>query len=170
MSFEEIKAYISEYWLKWALGIAALGISIFYKKIKTKLTDYVAYRQKKKKEELFKETNEQIAKIEGTIGKLKQSVDDNHEELIKGFDSLEKIVEQMEVLREGMLSSHFNTLKDKSIGFIKQKWISPEDLEHYEEDYAVYKTLHGNGKMDPWVKKVRALPNDPKQIPLYTIE
>ena len=170
MSFEEIKAYISEYWLKWALGIVALGISIFYKKIKTKLTDYVTYRQKKKKEELFKETNEQITKIEGTIGELKQSVDDNHEELMKGFDSLEKIVEQIEALREGMLSSHFNALKDKSIEFIKQKWISPEDLEHYEEDYAVYKALHGNGKMDPWVKKVRALPNDPKQIPLYTIE
>ena len=167
MNLTEIKETISDYWLKWLLGIIAGVIAIFYKKITKKITEYVTYRQQKKKEELFKETNEKITKIEGTIGELKQSVNNNHEELMKGFESLEKIVEQIETLREGMLSSHFNALKDKSIEFIKQRWISPEDLEHYEEDYAVYKALHGNGKMDPWVKKVRALPNDPKQIPLY---
>ena len=59
------------------------------------------------------------------MGELKQSVNNNHEELMKGFESLVKIAEQIEVLREGILSSHFNALKRQSIAFIKQKWISP---------------------------------------------
>lgn len=69
------------------------------------------------------------------------------------------IMQGIQSLQKGVLSSHFNMLLNKSMTYIKRGWVSVEELSLYEEELAVYKELHGNGHLDPWIDKVRRLPN-----------
>lgn len=200
MSLEEIWQFVVKYWLQFVLGAIAVAITAYYKKVSKKIKDYLNFQKNKKKEALLKETNEKIDKssketkelvaavltefkneLKAQNQKFQDRVEELHLELMEGFKRLDDtnkkfdeanaaIQTQLDALREGVLTTRFYALRDKSKMFIRQKWISPEDLELYEEEYLVYTSLGGNGKMDPWVKKVRALPNDPKQIPLYIIE
>ena len=69
------------------------------------------------------------------------------------------IMQGIQSLQKGVLSSHFNMLLNKSMLYIKRGWVSVEELSLYEEELVVYKELHGNGHLDPWIEKVRRLPN-----------
>ena len=49
------------------------------------------------------------------------------------------------------------TLLEKCKKFIRQGWISADELELLEKDYATYKSLNGNGHMELWMTRVRSL-------------
>lgn len=74
-------------------------------------------------------------------------------------DTLESITTTIEALREGVLSSHFNALREKSIKYIKQGYVYPDELQVYQEELDTYKKLGGNGHMTPWATKVLQLDN-----------
>ena len=47
--------------------------------------------------------------------------------------------------------------------YIKNRYITLEQLADYNERFLTYKSLGGNGHVDPWIKKIRELPNEPPE-------
>ena len=158
---------ITGYWIKWVCaGVASLFL-IFFKKIYAICKDSYEYFKAKNKKAYLQEIE---TKIENYHTEMNDKIENYHQE-VENFklmslgadeehnDKMEKILSAIEELREGVLSSHFNMLLNKAMRYVSQEWISVEDLEIFEEEYEVYKHLHGNGHMNSWVTKVRALPN-----------
>ena len=162
----------SEYWIKWLLSgmglMATACVVFFWKKIKTFFIDTINFWKAKDKASYLKEIYGELEKSERETDK---KINDLHKELEEfkehsvGADQqheeqMQEIMNGITVLTRGVLSSHFNMLLNKSMTYIKRGWISVEELSLYEEELVVYKDLHGNGHLDPWVDKVRKLPNE----------
>ena len=73
-------------------------------------------------------------------------------------DKMEVLIQNLDVLREGILSAHYNALKDKCVMHINAGHISIYELDIIEEEFTLYKKLGGNGHMDALIVKVRKLP------------
>lgn len=136
-----------EYWVKWALGIlgaAATGlIAYLWSRIKKDATYVKAGRE----QEVFKNVYDEIDELrETTLG-----------EYTALNDKIEILLSSLDVLREGILSAHYNALKDKCIMYINAGHISIYELENIEEEFTLYKKLGGNGHMDALIAKVRKL-------------
>ena len=136
-----------EYWVKWALGIlgtAATGlIAYLWSRIKKDATYIKAGRE----QEVFKNVYDEIDELrETTLG-----------EYTALNDKIEILLSSLDVLREGILSAHYNALKDKCIMYINAGHISIYELENIEEEFTLYKKLGGNGHMDALIAKVRKL-------------
>ena len=144
-----------------------LIISFYLKKISHFFKETVNYWREKEKKAYLKDI---YSKIEENQRSTDKKLSDFHKELEDFKESsvgadeaqeekLNQIIAGMQSLQQGVLSSHFNMLLNKSMTYIKRGWISVEELELYEEELIVYKNLHGNGHLDPWIAKVRRLPN-----------
>lgn len=136
-----------EYWVKWALGIlgtAATGlIAYFWSRIKKDAKYVKAGRE----QEVFKNVYDEIDELrETTLG-----------EYTALNDKIEILLSSLDILREGILSAHYNALKDKCIMYINAGHISIYELENIEEEFTLYKKLGGNGHMDALIAKVRKL-------------
>lgn len=160
----------TSYWIKWVCaGIASL-LLIFFKQICKKCKDVYEYFKAKNKKAYLQEIDNKIEQLRTDMNK---KIEDYHSEVEEfkemslGADEeqdgkMERILAAIDELREGVLSSHYNMLLKKAMLYVEQGWISVEALDNFEEEYEVYKHLHGNGHMEKWVKKVRALPNKNK--------
>ena len=165
-----MKEIIAAYWVKWLCGIVAACIAIFFKRICKLVKDAFTYFKLKNKKAYLEEID---TKIERYHTEVNAKIEEYHSE-VEDFklmslgadqehdDKMEKILSAIDELREGVLSSHYNMLLKKAMHHIEEEWISVEALDEFEEEYEVYQHLHGNGHMDKWVKKVRALPNKKK--------
>lgn len=160
-----------EYWTNWLYaGMGAVAIALikfFWKPIGKGIKKAFNLLKSEKKIEYLSEVNK---KIEDNNIAMNNKINQVHEdletfkEISLGADQeheeqMDKILDGIASLREGILSSHFNLLLNKSMDYIKRGWISVEELELYEEELIVYKKLGGNGHLDPWIDKVRKLPN-----------
>ena len=158
---------VLDQWWKWLAGLVGTVILFCSKKIWGLFKSFAKFIGAKRKTEYLKDINTKIenyhtevnTKIENYHNELEEfknislGADEEHEE------QMTKILSAIETLREGILSSHFNMLLNKSMKYVKRGWITVEELELYEEELEVYKNLKGNGHMDAWIAKVRALPN-----------
>ena len=164
---EAFFALVSDQWWKWLAGICGTVLVCFGKKIWGLVQSFINYIKNQKKTKFFEDIN---TKIENYHTEVNQKIEGYHSEL-EDFKSIslgadqeheeqmEKILGAIENLREGILSSHFNMLLNKSMKYVRRGWITVEELELFEEELEVYKNLKGNGHMDAWIAKVRALPN-----------
>lgn len=162
-----MKEIIAAYWVKWLCGIVAGCIAIFFKKICKGFKAMFDYMKAKNKKAYLSEID---TKIERYHTEMNEKIEEYHSE-VEDFknislgadqeqdEKMERILVAIDELREGVLSSHYNMLLKKAMLYVEQGWISVDALDNFEEEYEVYKHLHGNGHMDKWVKKVRALPN-----------
>ena len=71
---------------------------------------------------------------------------------------LNKIEENTRGIRKAILSSHLRELIVDGKEYLKQRYITPEQLADYNERFVTYKDLGGNGHVDPWIIKIRELP------------
>lgn len=76
---------------------------------------------------------------------------------------LQKIEENTAGIRQAILQSHLRELIIDGKMYLKQGYIGLENLADYNERFLVYKSLGGNGHVDPWIKKIRELPNEPPE-------
>lgn len=161
----------TDYWWKWLLGgmgaTATLLIAFCGKKIWSAIKTTIEFWKEKDKAEYLKDiyniieknkkdTEKKLNDFHKELEEFKENsigADEEHQEQMK------IIVQGIQALQKGVLSSHFNMLLNKSMTYIKRGWISVEELNLYEEELGVYKDLHGNGHLDPWIEKVRRLPN-----------
>ena len=160
-----------EYWIGWVYaGMGAIAIAFIkfcWKPIGNGIKKAFNLLKNSKKAEYLSEVNKKIEDNNNAMNQKIQEVQQNLEafkEISLGADQeheeqMDKILDGISALQKGILSSHFNLLLNKSMEYIKRGWISVEELELYEEELIVYKKLGGNGHLDPWIEKVRKLPN-----------
>jgi len=62
------------------------------------------------------------------------------------------------LLRRGVLDLHLHNLIETCKVYIERGYITPIELMQYNERLTLYHSLGGNGHMDVWDERVRALP------------
>lgn len=77
---------------------------------------------------------------------------------------LQKIEENTAGIRQAILQSHLRELIIDGKMYLKQGYITLDQLADYNERVLTYKSLGGNGHADPWITKIRNLPNDPPEL------
>ena len=89
-----------------------------------------------------------------------QAKEDKLEEKIDYLQDnvLNKIEENTRGIRKAILSSHLRELIVDGKHYLRQHYITPEQLADYNERFVTYKDLGGNGHVDPWIVKIRELP------------
>ena len=144
-------ATISGFLLKWGFEIFVgiiTAIGLYFRK---EICEFFEYKKKIKKEAYLKEVYAKIDKATQSSIKEDKKI---HEEI----DNMKReIMDILTPLKDAMLSFHLDSLILRCQEFVIQGWITVEDLERIETDYQTYKSLGGNGHMDAWMKRVRAL-------------
>lgn len=74
---------------------------------------------------------------------------------------VDKIEQNTAGIRQAILQSHLRELIIDGKMYLKNEYITLEQLADYEERFLTYKSLGGNGHVDPWIAKIRQLPNHP---------
>lgn len=138
----------SEFWMKWLLGgLGAIATAIIVA-LWTRIKKDAKYVKAGREQEVFKNVYDEINDLrEITLG-----------EYTELNDKVESVIQSLDVLREGILSAHYNALKEKCTRHINAGHISIYELEIIEEEYTLYKKLGGNGHMEALMVKVRSLP------------
>lgn len=138
----------SEFWMKWLLGgLGAIATSIIVA-LWARIKKDAKYVKAGREQETFKN-------VYGEIDEFREITLGEYTEL---NDKVEAVMQSLDVLREGILSAHYNALKEKCTRHINARHVSIYELEIIEEEYTLYKKLGGNGHMEALMTKVRALP------------
>ena len=119
--------------------------------------------------ELQREWNECATGMKQDIETFKEESKKKDSQLEKKIDLVQttlltKIEENTAGIRQAILQSHLRELIIDGKMYLKQEYITLEQLADYEERYLTYKSLGGNGHVDPWIAKIRQLPNHPPVI------
>lgn len=69
-----------------------------------------------------------------------------------------KNAEEIDAVRQGVLDAHLQNLITACNTFIEHGYITHAELIQYNQRLAVYHKLGGNGHMDLWDERIRALP------------
>lgn len=167
-----------EYFLKWLIpflcaGVFSLFIVPFWNKYKT--GEKAALQQKW--DECATDFKAEVSSFEASVSKEESRLSKEIKELKLASDAqdkaieerllkvqellLQKIDESTRGVREAVLQSHLRDLLADGKIYIEQGFVTLEQLADYEDRYQIYKSLGGNGHMDPWIKKVRSLSNNP---------
>ena len=97
-------------------------------------------------------------KIIEKIDKLSTAID-NQYEFNKAYNA--KVDKSINLIQEGVRDAHLQNLIATCEQYIKRGYITSTELDVYQSRYKLYKELGGNGHMEPWDAKIKALPNEP---------
>lgn len=162
MTFLMEKYDLLEYFLKWLIPfVCAGGFSLF-------IIPFINKYKAGKKVEEQQEWNNHATALTKQVEEIKKESEEKDKELEKQILSvqdtlLSKIEENTAGIRAAILQSHLRELIIDGKMYINQKYITLEQLADYNERFLVYKSLGGNGHVDPWIKKIRELPNEPPE-------
>ena len=109
-------------------------------------------------EKLTKHITEADQKIMEKIDKLSIAIDNQNESNKAYHNQVEKSIN---LIREGVRDAHLQNLIATCEQYIKRGYITATELDVYQSRYKLYKELGGNGHMEPWDAKIKALPNEP---------
>lgn len=120
------------------------------------------------KKELRDAVNEADQEILKQIKDLSTSITTKSENDTKYHQKVDKTIN---LIQEGVRDAHLQNLIATCEGYIKRGYITPTELDVYQGRYKLYKDLGGNGHMEPWDAKVKALPHEPptKQGPVAAL-
>lgn len=172
-------ALILETIVKWLIpaicaGLLALFISHLVKPFKagSQLQIRQAWEQNYRESEEPKKVIEQIKKdlteitshadqaIINKIDNLNKEILDQKEISKKYHDDVDKSIK---LVRDGVCDAHLQNLISTCEVYIKRGYITATELDAYQNRYNLYKALGGNGHMEPWDAKIKALPNEPPE-------
>lgn len=120
-------------------------------------------------ETMKKELTEAVTKADEEILKQIKDVSDNiKDQKEKNKIYHDKVDKSMNLIQEGVRDAHLQNLIATCEIYIKRGYITSTELDVYQSRYKLYKELGGNGHMEPWDAKIRALPNEPSTPPVAT--
>lgn len=146
----QIFELIAKYWIEFLCGIIGTGILANSKKIKNKINEYKAMKEKEK-DEKFKQNL--IGTIKPMLDDMQKKSDQSDVELRQELDtlqtSLKGVAEQVDKVTEGVLSVQGNIFKSECRSILEQD--APVTEGQYikcMKDHSVYNSLGGNSDGD----------------------
>lgn len=138
----EILEWLGKYWLEWLCGLVATG-ALFFAKHYIKIQRQVNEEKWKDKEKNMR------GKIITTLEDRIQGVEDKSaaEDVII-HNELDEIHSEVDTIESGILSVQGKQFREMCEDLLKQDYITVEEYEEFEEEYAVYKGLGGNHRGD----------------------
>ena len=109
-------------------------------------------------EKLTKHITEADQKIMEKIDKLSTAIDNQNDSNKAYYNKVDKSIN---LIQEGVRDAHLQNLIATCEQYIKRGYITSTELDVYQGRYKLYKELGGNGHMEPWDAKIKALPNEP---------
>lgn len=149
-----------DYFLKWAVPFLCAGVF-------TVVIIPLWNRYKTGKDaELQKKWDECSTGMKNDIEKFKSETKNTESSLEQKITDVQntllaKIEENTSGIRQAILQSHLRELIIDGKMYLKAGYITLDQLADYNERFLVYKSLGGNGHVDPWIEKIRKMPNDP---------
>ena len=156
----EVLEWIAQYWVGWVCALIAGGIALFARHyIKIQKESLEAKWQEKEKNMCgkiictFEDKIDEVKILSNEKeNKLYQSVQTVQDNLNKSdkiiFDDLSNIHSEVDIIESGVLSIQGKQFRDMCEDLLKQDYITVEEYEEFEEEYAVYKSLGGNHRGD----------------------
>lgn len=118
------------------------------------------------KEDLEEITNKADQAIINKIDNLNKEILDQKAKSKQYHDQVD---ESMKLITDGVRDAHLQNLISTCETYIRRGYITSTELDVYQSRYNLYKKLGGNGHMEPWDAKIKALPNEPlKQTKIQT--
>ena len=149
--------------IKWVIGIILGAGSTLLLVFKKEIKEYLNFKRRKQKKELLQDIDKNMETLEDKMEHHEEEITEEfkiHDQLyLKKIAELEqKIMTILIPMQKATLSSHYDTLLSKCKKYIQRGSISVDELDLLEKDYETYKSLGGNGHMEMWMTRVRALP------------
>lgn len=138
----EILEWLGKYWLEWLCGLVATGALFFAK-------HYIKIQRQVNEEKWKDKEKNMCGKIITTLEDRIQGVEDKSatEDVII-HNELDEIHSEVDAIESGILSVQGKQFREMCEDLLKQDYITVEEYEEFEEEYAVYKGLDGNHKGD----------------------
>lgn len=138
----EILEWLGKYWLEWLCGLIATGALFFAK-------HYIKIQRQVNEEKWKNKEKNMCGKIITTLEDRIQGVEDKSaaEDVII-HNELDEIHSEVDTIESGILSVQGKQFREKCEDLLKQDYITVEEYEEFEEEYAVYKGLGGNHRGD----------------------
>lgn len=156
----EILEWLGKYWLEWLCGLIATGVIFFAKR-------YISM-EKKNAEEKWKNKeknmcNKIISNFDEKISEIKTISNDKESQFYESvqivqnnldksnkiiFGDLSNLHNEVNIIESGILSIQGKQFREMCEDLLKQDYITVEEYEEFEEEYAVYKGLGGNHRGD----------------------
>lgn len=138
----EILEWLGKYWLEWLCGLVATGALFFAK-------HYIKIQRQVNEEKWKDKEKKMCGKIITTLEDRIQGVEDKSaaEDVII-HKELDKIHSEVDTVESGILSIQGKQFREMCENLLKQDYITIEEYEEFEEEYAVYKSLGGNHRGD----------------------
>lgn len=138
----EILEWLGKYWLEWLCGLVATGALFFAK-------HYIKIQRQVNEEKWKNKEKNMYGKIITTLEDRIQGVEDKSaaEDVII-HKELDKIHSEVDTVESGILSIQGKQFREMCENLLKQDYITVEEYEEFEEEYAVYKGLGGNHRGD----------------------
>lgn len=157
---DDVLQWIAQYWVSWLCALLAGGVVFFAKRYIS--MEKKAAEEKWKDKEMnmcgkiitnFDEKIEEIKTVsndkESRLYESVQTVQNNLEKSDKIiFDDLSNIHGEVDIIESGILSIQGKQFREMCEDLLKQDYITVEEYEEFEEEYAVYKGLGGNHRGD----------------------
>ena len=100
-----------------------------------------------------------LKEVEAEIEEVEEEVEQKSADFAKELQDFKQEIMQLIIpMRAAILSSHYEALLAKCKVYIRRGEITFDELELLEKDYKTYADLGGNGHMEIWMTKIRALP------------
>ena len=138
----EILEWLGKYWLEWLCGLIATGALFFAK-------HYIKIQRQVNEEKWKDKEKNMCGKIITTLEDRIQGVEDKSatEDVII-HNELDEIHSEVDAIESGILSVQGKQFREMCEDLLKQDYITVEEYEEFEEEYAVYKGLGGNHRGD----------------------
>lgn len=130
--------FIVKYWLQFGLGLIASCLTFGIKK----------YYEIKKNE--FEKEREELRKaiVKDIDEKINKEIDKSNREDERIRADMAKLDLTIKGLIQGLLSVQGKNFREQCEALLSQEYITIQDYEQFEEDYAAYKVLGGNHRGD----------------------
>lgn len=150
---------ILEFFIKWGLGIITGVLTTVFLVFRKEFVEYIKYKRGKQKKEFLKEVDQEMENLEEKMESYEENMQHQDTAYLQKLGELEeKIMKILVPIQEATLSSHYQALLEKCKHYVRQEYITADELDLLEKDYDTYHSLGGNGHMEIWMSRIRQLP------------
>lgn len=141
--------FFVKYWVQWVCGIVAAGILVWAKHIIKLEKNSVNLTKEKRMKEMRTEI---VKELEEKIDEVRKSSNEADERMQNEINDIKTGVKN---LNSGILSIQSKQFREECIMLLKSDhFITIDEYEQFEEDYAAYKDLGGNHNGDAFHNRV----------------